>query len=137
MKYIKIYLFLFTVLIFGATSSFAQRPENFTKIVTENLVNSLNHKVEGVVEASIYNSLFLTKYYPDAKIDEVLDELNDIASHSKNPVLRYKAQLAVLYITNYPNSDLNVEDYKQNQTELFKTISKKLTNTLLVANQTK
>lgn len=135
MKKIAIYVFLFSVLVFSTSSTLAQKPANFGKLVTENIVNSLHHDVEGVVEATIYNSLFLTKYYPDAQIDEVLDELNDIAVNSKNPVLRYKAQLAVLYITNYGNEDLQMQDYKEDQSEVFRKISEKLQNSFLASTQ--
>ena len=116
-------------------SIFAQQPEKMTKIITVNLIESLNHQVDGVVAASIYNSIFLPKYYPEARMDRVLEELNEIALNSKNPSLRYKAQLAVLYITNYGNEELKLENYKKNQSELFREISKKLQNSFLAANQ--
>lgn len=133
MRMIKIYIILFTVLIFS-TNSLAQKPANFSAIVTDNLVRSLNHDIEGVVEASIYNSLFLTKYYPDANIDKVLNKLNEIAVESEKPSLRYKAQLAVLYMTNYSTEELKLENYKDNRGEIFKMISTKLENSLLVSN---
>ncbi|MDZ7767135.1 MAG: hypothetical protein U5K00_22435 [Melioribacteraceae bacterium] len=133
MRTIKIYIILFTVLIFS-TNLLAQRPANFSTIVTDNLVRSLNHDIEGVVEASIYNSLFLTKYYPDANIDKVLNKLNEIAAESEKPSLRYKAQLAVLYMTNYSTEELKLENYKDNRGEIFKMISTKLENLLLVSN---
>ncbi|MDZ7764264.1 MAG: hypothetical protein U5K00_07520 [Melioribacteraceae bacterium] len=133
MRTIKIYIILFTVLIFS-TNLLAQRPANFSTIVTDNLVRSLNHDIEGVVEASIYNSLFLTKYYPDANIDKVLNKLNEIAVESEKPSLRYKAQLAVLYMTNYSTEELKLENYKDNRGEIFKMISTKLENSLLVSN---
>ncbi|RJP60374.1 MAG: hypothetical protein C4543_05220 [Ignavibacteriales bacterium] len=134
MKTIKIYTIIFAVMLFSTTSIYAQKPSAFSTVVTENLIESLNHDVEGVVEASIYNTLFLSKYYPDANIEKVLDELNEIAISSINPVLRYKAQLAVLYITNYSNEELRLEDYKENQSDIFRMISSKLENSLLVSN---
>lgn len=135
MKTTKIYILLFSVFILSSSTNFAQRSNDFTNLVTENLVESLNHDIDGVVEASIYNSLFLTKYYPDADMDEVLEELNEIAVESENPALRYKAQLAVLYLTNYGNENLNLENYKKSQSELFKMISEKLQSALLAASQ--
>lgn len=134
MKSIKIYTIIFAVMLFSTTNIYAQKPANFSNVVTENLIHSLNHNVDGVVEASIYNTLFLSKYYPDANIEKVLDELNEIAISSINPVLRYKAQLAVLYITNYSNEELRLEDYKENQSDIFRMISSKLENSLLVSN---
>ncbi len=135
MKTTKVYLLLFSVFVLVTSTNFAQRPDNFTNIVTENLVESLNHDVTGIVEASIYNSLFLTKYYPDANMDEVLEGLNEVAVESENPALRYKAQLALLYLANYGNENLNLENYKKSQSELFKMISEKLQNSLLVVSQ--
>ena len=134
MKTIKTYIYLFGVLVLGTSTLWAQRPANFSKMVTENIVRSLNHDVEGVVEATIYNTLFLTKYYPDAKIERVLDELNNIAANSENPVLKYKAQLAVLYLSNYKSDDINLENYKGDQTKLFREISEMLENNLLASN---
>jgi len=134
MKTIKTYIVLFAVMVIAATNSMAQRPENFSELVTKNIVESLKHDIEGVVEASIYNSIFLTKYYPEAKIDRVLNELNKVVVNSSNPVLRYKAQLAVLYISNYTNDELNMDNYKDDQTELFRVISDKLQDTFLVSS---
>lgn len=134
MKTIKIYTIVFAMMFFSTVSIYAQKPANFSYVVTENLIHSLNHNVDGVVEASIYNTLFLSKYYPDANIKKVLNELNEIAISSINPVLRYKAQLAVLYITNYSNEELRLEDYKENQSDIFRMISSKLENSLLVSN---
>lgn len=135
MKKIAIYVFLFTFLVLGTTATMAQNPKINAKLVTENIVSSLNYDIEGIVEATIYNTLFLTKYYPDAQIGEVLDALNDVATNSKNPVLRYKAQLAVLYITNYGKDDLNMENSKGDQSEAFRKISEKLQNSLLASSQ--
>ncbi len=134
MKTIKTYIVLFAVMVMATTNSMAQRPENFSELVTKNIVESLKHDIEGVVEASIYNSIFLTKYYPEAKIDRVLNQLNKVVVNSSNPVLRYKAQLAVLYITNYTNDELNMDNYKEDQTELFRVISEKLQDTFLVSS---
>lgn len=134
MKTIKLYIVLFTILVMTASNSMAQRPQKFSELVTENIVQSLKHDIDGVVEASIYNSIFLSKYYPEAKIDRVLDELNKIIVHSKNPVLRYKAQLAVLYISNYSGDELNLNSFKEDQTELFRVISEKLQDTFLVSS---
>lgn len=121
-------------MVMATTNSMAQRPENFSELVTKNIVESLKHDIEGVVEASIYNSIFLTKYYPEAKIDRVLNQLNKVVVNSSNPVLRYKAQLAVLYISNYTNDELNMDNYKEDQTELFRVISEKLQDTFLVSS---
>lgn len=134
MKTIKTYIVLFAVMVMATTNSMAQRPENFSELVTKNIVESLKHDIEGVVEASIYNSIFLTKYYPEAKIDRVLNQLNKVVVNSSNPVLRYKAQLAVLYISNYTDDELNMDNYKEDQTELFRVISEKLQDTFLVSS---
>lgn len=134
MKMIKTYIVIFTVMVMTATNSMAQRPENFSELVTKNIVESLKHDIEGVVEASIYNSIFLTKYYPGANIDRVLNELNKVVVNSSNPVLRYKAQLAVLFISNYSSDELNMDNFKDDQTELFRVISEKLQDTFLVSS---
>lgn len=135
MKAIKIYVFLFSLVVFGSGATLAQRPAGYSKLVTENIVESLQHDVDGVVEATIYNSLFLSKYYPDAQIGDVLDELNEIAVNSKNPTIRYKAQLAVLYLTNYGNENLDLKNYKEDQSELFREISQRLQSSLLVSSK--
>lgn len=133
MRKIKIYVFLSLILVFGSTTM-GQKPASYTKTVTENIVRSLHHDVDGVVEATIYNSIFLLKYYPDARIDKVLEELGDIAANSKKPVLKYKAQLAVLYLTNYSSDTLNLDDYKGDHAKLFRDISEMLENNLLASN---
>src|SRR5690554_3781268 len=108
MKTVKSISLLFVLLFLATGLNFAQGPEK-TKLVTVNLINSLEHEVEGVVESSIYNTLFLQKYYPDADINKVIKKLNDVAKDSESPSLRYKAQLASLYLAYYNNGELNLE----------------------------
>jgi len=133
MKKITVLVIMLSVLVFSTSTTLAEKPDNFGKLITENIVSSLHHDIDGVVEATIYNSLFLTKFYPDAQIGKVLTALNDVAINSNNPVIRYKAQLAVLYLTNYGNEDLQFENYKGNPSQLFRKISEKLEKNLLAA----
>ena len=134
MKNIKMSVLLVALFVFGLTTTNAQKPENFDKLVVKNIVSSLNNDINGVVEATIYNSIFLVKYYPEANVNEVLDELNDLAVNSNVPVIKYKAQLAALYLSNYETSDLDLAAFKGDQAKLFRHISEMLESNLLASN---
>ena len=133
MKTIKTLAVFVTLLLASVVVSFAKSPEK-TEEVTKNLVRSLEHDVDGVVEASIYNSLFLQKYYPEANMKKVINKLNEVAENSSNPSIQYKAQLASLYLSNYSSNDLSLDEYKGESEKLFQKISDELTTKLLVSN---
>lgn len=133
MKTIKTLTVLFTLLFLGSAVTFGQKPE-LVKIVTENIVSSLDHEVEGVVEATIYNTVFLQKYYPDADINKVIDKLNEVAEDSNTPAIQYKAKLASLYLSYYGTGDFDLNEYKVEREKLFQKIANELTNKLLVSN---
>lgn len=134
MKAVKTIALLLVLLLFGTSLNFAQTPEK-TKLVTVNLLSSLEHEVNGVVESSIYNTLFLQKYFPGADMNKVINKLNEVAKDSDSPSIRYKAQLASLYLAYYNNGELNFEDYKVDREKLFQKIAYELESSLLVSNK--
>ena len=138
MKNIRIYLLLFTVLIFGAANLQAQKPESdFTLLVTKNIESSLTNDVAGVVEASIFNAVFLKKYYPEANLGQVITELNELSLNGKTASIRYKAHIAAMYLVyggDY-NIELNLRDFKNNPESLFVKLSDELENRFLASTR--
>ena len=133
MKTLKIFTILLSLFVLSTTVSFGQKADK-EKIVMVNMLNSLDFGVDGVVEAAIYNSIFLHQYYPEINIQKVINKLNDVAEDASNPAIQFKAQLASLYLSNYENN-LNFEDYKADREKVFQKIAQELETSLLVSSK--
>lgn len=134
----KLGLVLTTLFIYAALSSGSetagQRLQKKTELAVTNITKSLTHEINGIVSASIYNSIFLKKYFPTADMNDVVDELREIADNSNNPELKYKAQIALMYIAYGDGLNIELTTEKENQDKLFKRIAQELQNKLLASN---
>lgn len=93
---------------------------------------SLDSKIPGIVESTIYNLITEKRYYPSADYSEMIDKLNRIAEENSDPSLRAKAHLAIIYLST--SSLINVEpdfnSYDHNY--IYKQITEQLENNVLV-----
>jgi len=83
----------------------------------DGLIYSLNSRVRGVVESSLYNAVSFKIEYPAFSSERVESILNRIAVEGDNHSLRYKAYLALAYYKNQnqfdsPDTLLSMLDYK-------------------------
>lgn len=140
MKSLRSFLVLLVAGIIFSAGSYAQGIDytptmNVLKKAYEVCPQSLNSKVPGIVEASIYNVILLKKYYPSADYSGIQDKLNEIAEKNIDPSIRLKAHLASIYLSF--NELINVQPkfiydheyiYKQITDQLEKNLVVKLNN---------
>ncbi len=88
----------------------------------------------GVVENSIFISMELKCRYPEYEFKKVLAKLNTLAVDGETPVIRYRAQLASLYYSNFPLfADIKIED-KDNPEKTFRAIIDRIENYRVASN---
>lgn len=95
--------------------------------------SSLDSKIPGIVESTIYNIICIKKFYPEANYSDIISKLNDISERNSNPSIRFKAHLASIYLTTSDLIDVNPEVGKFEHEYLFKQITEQLENKLLVS----
>lgn len=94
--------------------------------ITVNSLYGLKSEINSIVESTLFVVLQVKEKYPYADYNRLIDRLNELAVEGKTPSIRYKAQLASLYINYfYLFSDIKFTD-KENPDKYFKMISEKL-----------
>ncbi len=92
---------------------------------------SLDSKIPGIVESTIYNLIEIKKYYPSGDYSDVVEKLNDIAQNYPDKTIRAKAYLAGIYLSSRDLLDVNpVENYSSHD-YIFKQIAEQLENKLV------
>ncbi len=124
---------VFSVGIFAKDST-AAKAKLFYQRALEISQSSLENKIPGIVEGSIYNVVLLKKYYPNADYSNVIDELNKIAESYPVTSIRYKAHLASMYLTMGNGIEVSPKKDTYEHEYIFKQIADQLESKLLVAN---
>ena len=117
---------VFLLFVFSA-SLFGQEPKTkqFIDKAKENYLYSLESKITGIVESSIFVSMEMKDRYPGFNYSNIVDKLNELAIEGKSPTIRYKAQLASLFF-NFHNMFEGISVDKENPDNYFKQISERL-----------
>ncbi len=126
---------VFLLLAFSATI-FAQTPKNEQLLnkAKVNYLRTLNSDYNSIVESSIFITMELKNRFPEADFGKLVDKLNELAVEGNAPTVRYKAQLASLYINFHGMfSDIQFSD-KENPEKYFKEISDRLTQFPVAVN---
>ncbi len=138
MKRVKIFLLtgllaasMFSVTTFAKGGNYNRSNAFYHKII-QILPVSLNSKIPGIVESTIYNIVELKNYYPAGNYSKIVDDLNKVSQDNPDPVLRYKAHLAILYLT-LSNIEVQPERNAETHDYIFKQIANQLENKLLVS----
>lgn len=95
---------------------------------------SLQSDYQGIVESTIYNVVLLKNYFPNANYKTIVDELNSVAQGNDNPVIRYKAHLASMYLTYGSNIEITPTESGYDPEKIFRQIAEQLEKKLLVSN---
>lgn len=133
-----------TILIFSiiilSTNSFAQPnldhcSPQILKLGLKVIPVNLDSKIPGIIESSIYDVVLLKYYFPNQDFSNISDQLNYIAKKNVNPSIRYKAQLASIYLNDTNNIQIipNTQTYEHDY--LFRQIADQLTNKFLVSSR--
>ena len=100
----------------------------------KNSVAGLDSDINGLVESVIYNVTVFKSVYPNENYKDIVEKLNELAVEGPTPAIRYKAQLASLYINYYSMFDGLKINNEQDVDKYFRTISTELENKVLASN---
>ncbi len=117
--------------LFAATSGTDKKKVEQT---VNNFIVAMNCENTGVVESAILISMELKSRYPEFNFEKVEDKLSSLAIDGDTPLIRYRAQLARLFYSNYSLfSDMKFED-KEYPEKTFRAIIDRLENINLASN---
>ncbi len=130
-------LVVFAVLAITSTNFGEQKNNALNKQVIENALrefpNSLKTGVPGIIESTIYNIVLVKKYFPNEDYNNVIKALSKVAQSSDDPSLKFKAHLALIYLTYGSDIELKPIRDTYDHEYIFKQISEQLEKKLLVA----
>lgn len=136
MKGIKMKAMALMLVFVFSTATFAQtlNQEQFINTAKANYLRSLKSDVNGVVESTIFILIEMKERYPELNYNNVVEKLDELVSEGNTPTIRYKAQLASLYIK-YTNvfAGLKIKD-KSNPDGYFKELSNRLVQADVAVN---
>ncbi len=104
----------------------AKRIEN----INANCLNSLYNENKGVVESAIYVSIQFKNKFPNENVSTFVEALERIIKGNDDARIRYKAQLAKMYINNidwFENLEVNSIEYEK---EVYLSIAQTLSGKL-------
>ncbi len=124
----------FAVVVFAQPGSNVDKKEYVSKAL-DVCSSSLQEKVPGIVESTIYNIVLLKKFYPEANYKVINEELNNVAVNNPNAALRYKAHLASMYLSYGSNIEIVPQTKPMDHEYLFRQLADQLESKLLVTNE--
>jgi hypothetical protein len=125
------------ILITGATARLdASDEKGVSKELTiKNFEYSLTwNEYPGIVESTVYNIVICKSRFPGLNYSELAGVLKQVAEENNNPAIRYKAQLAYMYLNFSSTIDLIPGETSPN--DVFKEISEKLEQKFLASQTT-
>lgn len=104
------------------------------------LLYGLESDVNGILEATFYNTIAYKTLNPDFTSDQVVEKITQIALDENNHVVRYKAFLALSYLRDYEefsNDSEQLRNYVQANDKMstFQVIVDNLQAQQVAANQ--
>ena len=100
----------------------------------EVFATSLQNNISGIVEGSIYNVVLYKKYYPELDYSKISGILNEVMLEHKEASIRYKAQLAAMYLSQASSIEIVPMRGMETHEYIFKQIAQELEKKLLVTN---
>jgi hypothetical protein len=132
-------MFLVVATLAFAASAFAQpgtveKQQHYQALAMNNFRHALKSDIQGVVEGTIFDVVVYKKYYPELDYNGILERLNDLAVESKEPLVRYKAHLASMYLTSGEQIAIVPAKDPWDQDAVFRQIAEQLEKNLLSSN---
>ncbi len=125
------------VLLSATTNVFAKAPKpikSFDQKYVNQFVYSMDHGVPAIVESSLYVVLQLKDKFPDENYNKLIDKFDNLVNDGPTLSIRYKAQLAKFFFTNY-NFFKGIDTFnKTNPEEVFKQIANKIETNAVAVN---
>lgn len=136
MKLNKLFLLSVMLITIFSLNIYALAPNeiaSLNKNFNNNIIASLNSDNAGVVEASIFVVMSAKKYYPELNLRKAVNIISELSQESENLTIRYKAQLALMYV-NFPElfSDLDFRD-NDNPDKYYLLINERLVKNSLAS----
>ncbi|MFA6439097.1 MAG: hypothetical protein WCX28_07310 [Bacteriovoracaceae bacterium] len=104
-------------------------------IIDKRFVPSLESHIPGIVEGSIYNIILCKNIYSGLDYSTAEKKLNWVISNNSSASLRYKAHLAIMYLSFSNEIAITPKAKWETYDYLFKQISEELLLKLLVTNE--
>ena len=109
------------------------------KNVEKMSIQSMDSDMNSLVESVIFNMVAFKVYRPDWDFDEILTKLNDLSLNGNSVTIRYKAQLASLFISHYSMFDSVIanntaEFFKLGSAEFFKLVADRFQHEMVAVN---
>ena len=125
------------VLLSTSTNLFAKAPKpikSFDEKYVNQFVYSMDHNVPAIVESSLYVVLQLKDKFPNENYDKLIDRFDNLMNDGPTLSIRYKAQLAKFFFTNY-NVFKGIDTFnKSDREEVFKQIANKIETNAVAVN---
>lgn len=119
--------------IFALNLKAQSSDEEMLEMMAENCHNSLTHENLGIVESAIFISIQFKNKFFNKNMNEIIQELDEIASESESSRISYKAHLAKMYFNNYEwfkNVDVSS---RENEQKVYEEIAETISNIMLAS----
>lgn len=137
MKKLNKYLSVLSVLSVFAIELSAQGysySKDYLERAEKNSIVSMDSELNSLVESVIFNMLIFKDNFPNWEYDRIVGKLNELAVNGRTISIRYKAQLASMFISN-PElfEDINIVE-KDNPNKYFLEIASRVERKFVASN---
>ncbi|MFA6456488.1 MAG: hypothetical protein WCW40_06660 [Bacteroidota bacterium] len=105
-------------------------------IVDKTIIPSLRSDIQGIVEGSIYNIILSKRYFSGLDFTNATEKLKRVVSEHSSPSIRYKAHLALIYLSNADSITITPISKAGSYDYLFRQISEEVSSKMLGNNGT-
>lgn len=130
---VLVIILMLTAVVAAGDKTRKYNPEILEK-AEKNSLETMDSGFDSLVESAIFNMILFKAYVPNWEFDQILEKLNELSIEGKTASIRYKAQLASLFIT-YPGLFADIESKgSKNPAELFKVIANRIETNFYAVN---
>jgi len=130
-------IFAVIIFVFIGSNLFAGEKKEvkpFKEVFEINTLRALNSDNLGVTESSLFVTLELKDRYPGEDYSKLIDKLDELAKEGSTLSIKYKAQLANIYIKYYYLfADISIES-SDTPDKYFKLIAERVAQSSFVSN---
>ncbi len=136
MKQIKkiLVLVLFLALSLELSAQTRSLSNDYLERAEKNSIITMDSDLNSLVESVIFNMLIFKDNFPNWEYDSIVGKLNELAVTGRTVSIRYKAQLASMFISNPEMfNDMKIIE-KENPNKYFLEIASRVERTLVASN---
>lgn len=132
----KVFVIILLLSLFGIELSAQSRSynEEYLKRAEKNSIQTMNSELNSLVESVIFNMLIFKDNFPNWEYQNIVKKLNELAVNGRTVSIRYKAQLASMFISN-PElfEDMEIVQ-KDNPNKYFLEIASRVERNFVASN---